>query len=80
MGYFCKESFFEPLKKILIFYELCSERSFSTFFNNHNIYVDNELVIDKKLFVDQEKSTIKIEKKQNPENDELAFPPKNHLY
>ena len=79
-GFFSKDGFLEPLKKILIFYELCSERSFSTFFNNHNIYVDNELVTDKKLFVDREKSTIKIEKKQNPENDELAFPPKNHLY
>lgn len=80
MGYFCKESFFEPLKKILIFYELCSERSFSTFFNNHNIYVDNELVTDKKLLIDREKSTIKIDNKQNHENDRLVFPPKNHLY
>ena len=80
MGYFCKESFFEPLKKILIFYELCSERSFSTFFNNHNIYVDNELVTDKKLFVDREKSTIKIENKQNPEKSVLEYSPKNHLY
>ena len=80
MGYFCKESFLEPLKKILIFYELCSQRSFSTFFNNHNIYVDNELVIDKKLFVDREKSTIKVENKQNPENSVKVFPPKNHLY
>ena len=80
MGYFCKESFFEPLKKILIFYELCSERSFSTFFNNHNIYVDNELVIDKKLLIDREKATIKIENKQNHEKSVLEFSPKNHLY
>ena len=80
MGYFCKESFFEPLKKILIFYELCSERSFSTFFNNHNIYVDNELVSDKKLFVDREKATIKIENKQNHEKSVLEYSPKNHLY
>lgn len=80
MGYFSKESFFEPLKKILIFYELCSERSFSTFFNNHNIYVDKELVIDKKLLVDREKSTIKIENKQNSEKSVLEFSSKNHLY
>ena len=64
----------------MIFYELCSERSFSTFFNNHNIYVDNELVTDKKLLIDREKSTIKIENKQNHEKSVLEYSPKNHLY
>ena len=63
LGFFPKEGFLEPLSKILIFHGLCSERSFSSFFKNHNIFVDNKLVENPKILVDREKSFIKIEEK-----------------
>lgn len=63
LGFFPKEGFLEPLNKILIFHGFCSERSFYTFFKNHNIYVDNKLVENPKILVDREKSFIKIEEK-----------------
>ena len=63
LGFFPKEGFLEPLSKILIFHGFCSERSFYTFFKNHNIYVDNKLVENPKILVDREKSFIKIEAK-----------------
>jgi len=63
LGFFPKEGFLEPLNKILIFHGFCSERSFYTFFKNHNIYVDNKLVENPKILVDRETSFIKIEEK-----------------
>lgn len=63
LGFFPKEGFLEPLSKILIFHGFCSERSYYTFFKNHNIYVDNKLVENPKILVDREKSFIKIEEK-----------------
>ena len=63
MSFFDEEGFIEPLSKILISYGLCSERSFSTFFKNHNIFADDKLLTDKKCFLDREKAKIVIEKK-----------------
>ena len=63
LGFFPKEGFLEPLSKILIFHGLCSERSFGSFFKNHNIFVDNKLLENPKILVDREKSFIKIEEK-----------------
>lgn len=63
MSFFDEEGFLEPLSKILISYGLCSERSFSTFFKNHNIFADDKLLTDKKCFLDREKAKIVIEKK-----------------
>lgn len=63
MSFFDEEGFLEPLSKILISYGLCSERSFSTFFKNHNIFVDDKLLTDKKCFLDRETTKIVIEKK-----------------
>ncbi len=63
MSFFDAEGFLEPLSKILISYGLCSERSFSTFFKNHNIFADDKLLTDKKCFLDREKAKIVIEKK-----------------
>ena len=59
LGFFPKEGFLEPLSKILIFHGFCSERSYYTFFKNHNIYVDNKLVENPKILVDREKNFIK---------------------
>ena len=47
----------------MISYGLCSERSFSTFFKNHNIFADDKLLTDKKCFLDRETTKIVIEKK-----------------
>ena len=78
LGFFPKEGFLEPLNKILIFHGFCSERSFYTFFKNHNIYVDNKLVENPKILVDREKSFIKIEEKfcrqKADSSREAAFP------
>lgn len=63
MSFFDEEGFLEPLSKILISYGLCSERSFSTFFKNHNIFADDKLLTDKKCFLDRETTKIVIEKK-----------------
>lgn len=63
MSFFDKEGFLEPLSKILISCGLCSERSFSTFFKNHNIFADNKLLTDKKCYLDREATKIVIEKK-----------------
>lgn len=63
MSFFEKEGFLEPLSKILISCGLCSERSFSTFFKNHNIFADNKLLTDKKCYLDREATKIVIEKK-----------------
>lgn len=63
MSFFDEEGFLEPLSKILISYGLCSERSFSTFFKNHNIFADDKLLTDKKCFLDRETIKIVIEKK-----------------
>ena len=63
MSFFNEEGFLEPLNKILISYGLCSERSFSTFFKNHNIFADDKLLTDKKCFLDRETTKIVIEKK-----------------
>ena len=63
MSFFDEEGFLEPLSKIFISYGLCSERSFSTFFKNHNIFADDKLLTDKKCFLDRETIKIVIEKK-----------------
>jgi len=63
MSFFDEEGFLESLSKILISYGLCSERSFSTFFKNHNIFADDKLLTDKKCFLDRETTKIVIEKK-----------------
>lgn len=63
MSFFDEEGFLEPLSKILISYGVCSERSFSTFFKNHNIFADDKLLTDKKCFLDRETTKIVIEKK-----------------
>ena len=81
LGFFPKEGFLEPLSKILIFHGFCSERSFYTFFKNHNIYVDNKLVENPKILVDREKSFIKIVSKDESKAKVCTvLPPQSHLY
>lgn len=60
LRFFPKEAFLEPLCKILIFHKLCSERSYATFFKNHDIYINEKLVEDSKIHVDRETTEIKI--------------------
>ena len=81
LGFFPKEGFLEPLNKILIFHGFCSERSFYTFFRNHNIYVDNKQVENPKILVDREKSFIKIVSKDESKAKVCTvLPPQSHLY